>query len=127
MIAFAVQEWRSRWFLEKRWESSSCEELLNGMNDINDHVRLSAVSACSKALLSKKITETNAKERSKQFFSSATNPLSFLSILVIVGIVYSIFSCWNFFHQPWTNFSDKSYLAVVTIFNKLARVIMATK
>ena len=61
----SVQEWRGKWFLEKKWENSSNEELLAGMSDINDHVRLSAVSACSKALLNKKIMETKAKAKSK--------------------------------------------------------------
>ncbi|XP_065071810.1 uncharacterized protein LOC135696366 [Rhopilema esculentum] len=58
-----VEEWRSKWFLEKKWENSTSKELIDGMNDINDHVRLSAVSACSKALLNKKIVET--KEQAK--------------------------------------------------------------
>lgn len=58
-----VQEWRGRWFLEKRWESSSEMELLKGMCDINDHVRLSAVSACSKAFLNKKVMEAKRKAK----------------------------------------------------------------
>eukprot|EP00794_Sanderia_malayensis_P005463 gene5463-6146_t len=58
-----VDEWRSKWFLEKKWEASTYEELLQGMSDINDHVRMSAVSACSKAMLNRKITNTKSKER----------------------------------------------------------------
>ena len=46
---FIVEEWRSKWFLERKWQNSSTEELIKAMNDINDHVRLAAVSACSKA------------------------------------------------------------------------------
>lgn len=66
IFCFEVEEWRGKWFLEKKWESSSDEQLLDGMCDINDHVRLSAVSACSKAFLQKKITETNAKAKRKR-------------------------------------------------------------
>ncbi len=69
---FLVDEWRGKWFLEKKWENSSGEELLRGMNDINDHVRLSAVSACSKALLNKKIKEAKSKEKS-MFYSVCNN------------------------------------------------------
>ena len=39
------------------------------MDDINDHVRLSAVSACSKALMNKKIKETKDKELGKEKIS----------------------------------------------------------
>jgi len=31
------------------WQKCETEELLKAMSDINDHVRLAAVSACSKA------------------------------------------------------------------------------
>ena len=40
-------------------------ELLKGMCDINDHVRLSAVSACSKAFLNKKVMEAKRKAKRK--------------------------------------------------------------
>ena len=36
-------------------------ELLDGMCDINDHVRLSAVSACSKALFDMKVVDNKVK------------------------------------------------------------------
>ena len=49
MLATLGEEWRSKWLLEKRWQSASTEELIRGMNDINDHVRLAAVAACNKA------------------------------------------------------------------------------
>ena len=57
LFFLSVDEWRGKWFLEKKWDSMSREELLKGMSDINDHVRLSAVSACSKAILNEKIRE----------------------------------------------------------------------
>lgn len=44
-----VEEWRSKWFLERRWQKCGSDELIKAMSDINDHVRLAAVSACSKA------------------------------------------------------------------------------
>lgn len=44
-----VEEWRSKWFLESHWQRCGTEELITAMGDINDHIRLSAVSACSKA------------------------------------------------------------------------------
>ncbi|KAL9983640.1 hypothetical protein ACROYT_G005843 [Oculina patagonica] len=44
-----VEEWRSKWFLERRWQKCGTDELIKAMSDINDHVRLAAVSACSKA------------------------------------------------------------------------------
>lgn len=44
-----VEEWRSKWFLERHWQRCETEELITAMSDINDHIRLSAVSACSKA------------------------------------------------------------------------------
>ena len=44
-----MEEWRSKWFLERRWQKCETEELIKAMSDINDHVRLAAVSACSKA------------------------------------------------------------------------------
>lgn len=44
-----MEEWRSKWFLERRWQKCETDELIKAMNDINDHVRLAAVSACSKA------------------------------------------------------------------------------
>ena len=46
---FLVEEWRSKWFLERRWQKCGSDELIKAMSDINDHVRLAAVSACSKA------------------------------------------------------------------------------
>ena len=46
---FLVEEWRSKWFLERRWQKCGSDELIKAMGDINDHVRLAAVSACSKA------------------------------------------------------------------------------
>lgn len=46
---FLVEEWRSKWFLERRWQKCETDELIKAMSDINDHVRLAAVSACSKA------------------------------------------------------------------------------
>lgn len=49
MYFFQVEEWRSKWFLERRWQKCETDELINAMRDINDHVRLAAVSACSKA------------------------------------------------------------------------------
>ena len=48
-FSFLVEEWRSKWFLERRWQKCGTDELIKAMNDINDHVRLAAVSACSKA------------------------------------------------------------------------------
>ena len=48
-FSFPVEEWRSKWFLERRWQKCGTDELIKAMNDINDHVRLAAVSACSKA------------------------------------------------------------------------------
>ena len=44
-----MEEWRSKWFLERRWQKCGSDELIKAMSDINDHVRLAAVSACSKA------------------------------------------------------------------------------
>ena len=44
-----MEEWRSKWFLERRWQKCETDELITAMRDINDHVRLAAVSACSKA------------------------------------------------------------------------------
>ena len=44
-----MEEWRSKWFLERRWQKCDTDELIKAMGDINDHVRLAAVSACSKA------------------------------------------------------------------------------
>ena len=44
-----MEEWRSKWFLERRWQKCGTDELIKAMSDINDHVRLAAVSACSKA------------------------------------------------------------------------------
>ena len=49
LIFFLVEEWRSKWFLERRWQKCGTDELIKAMSDINDHVRLAAVSACSKA------------------------------------------------------------------------------
>jgi len=47
----AVDEWRTKWLLEKRWFDKSLNELMESMADINDHVRLAAVTAASKAIL----------------------------------------------------------------------------
>lgn len=57
LVIFCVllaEEWRSKWFLERKWQNSTTEELLKGMTDINDHVRLAAVAACSKAAMIRK-------------------------------------------------------------------------
>ena len=48
-ISFSADEWRSKWFLENKWQKSTTQELIQAMSNINDHVRLAAVSACSKA------------------------------------------------------------------------------
>jgi len=50
-----AEEWRSKWFLERKWQNSTTEELIKAMTDINDHVRLAAVAACSKAAMIRKI------------------------------------------------------------------------
>lgn len=47
------EEWQNKWLLEKRWQSASTEQLIRGMNDINDHVRLTAVASCSRAVARK--------------------------------------------------------------------------
>ncbi|XP_031556052.1 HEAT repeat-containing protein 4-like [Actinia tenebrosa] len=49
-----AEEWRSKWFLDRKWQNSTTEELLKAMDDINDHVRLAAVAACSKAAMIRK-------------------------------------------------------------------------
>ena len=56
------EEWRGKWLLEKRWQNASTEELIHGMNDINDHVRLAAVAACNKA------AEVRQRKRAEQGF-----------------------------------------------------------
>ncbi|XP_032221893.2 HEAT repeat-containing protein 4 isoform X1 [Nematostella vectensis] len=56
-----AEEWRSKWFLERRWQNSTTEELMKGMVDINDHVRLSAVAACSKAAMIRKAKKEEPK------------------------------------------------------------------
>jgi len=67
-----VQDWRSKWFLEKKWETCSNRELLDGMCDINDHIRLSAVSACSKAILGKTGEKKKAEESDMEESSEVT-------------------------------------------------------
>ncbi|XP_028390867.1 HEAT repeat-containing protein 4-like [Dendronephthya gigantea] len=56
------EEWRTKWMLEKRWQTASTEELIRGMKDINDHVRLAAVAACNKA------AELRQRRRAEQGF-----------------------------------------------------------
>lgn len=56
------EEWRNKWMLEKRWQTASTEELIRGMKDINDHVRLAAVAACNKA------AELRLRRRAEQGF-----------------------------------------------------------
>lgn len=52
--------------MEKRWQTASTEDLLRGMNDINDHVRLAAVAACSKA------AEVRQRKKAEQSFGEET-------------------------------------------------------
>ena len=66
LIVTPGEEWRSKWLLEKRWQTASTEELIRGMHDINDHVRLAAVAACNKAaeLRQRKKAEQNFGKKS---------------------------------------------------------------
>lgn len=49
-----VDEWRSKWLLEKKWQTKTFEEIKEAMKSINDHVRLTAVSAAGKVILDKR-------------------------------------------------------------------------
>lgn len=62
ILATLGEEWRSKWMLEKRWQTASTDELIRGMNDINDHVRLAAVAACNKA------AELRQRKKAEQSF-----------------------------------------------------------
>ena len=66
MFYHSGEEWRNKWLLEQRWQNSSTEELVKGMNDIHDHVRLAAVAACSKA------AEVRQKNKAEQGFGEST-------------------------------------------------------
>jgi hypothetical protein len=54
LYIFKVDEWRSKWLLEKKWQTKTLEELKEAMKSINDHVRLAAVSAAGKVILDKR-------------------------------------------------------------------------
>ena len=49
-----MDEWRTKWLLEKKWQSKTVQQLRDGMKNINDHVRLAAVSASGKVILDKR-------------------------------------------------------------------------
>eukprot|EP00111_Clytia_hemisphaerica_P024196 TCONS_00071306-protein len=53
-LLIAVDEWRTKWLLEKKWQSKTILQLRDGMKNINDHVRLAAVSASGKVILDRK-------------------------------------------------------------------------
>ncbi|XP_077992440.1 HEAT repeat-containing protein 4-like isoform X2 [Glandiceps talaboti] len=44
-----VDGWRNKWHLGNRWNDSSIDDLVQDMNDINDHVRLTAIATIARA------------------------------------------------------------------------------
>lgn len=68
------EEWRSKWLLEKRWQTASTDELIRGMNDINDHVRLAAVAACNKAAELRQRKKAEQSFGKKSYYNTIKSP-----------------------------------------------------
>lgn len=45
----AVDEWRSQWHLNMRFDDATPDDLINDMEDIHPHVRIKAISTCARA------------------------------------------------------------------------------
>lgn len=87
-----VDEWRSKWLLEKK--SYTIEELLKAMSDINDHVRLAAVSTAGTLLRNQEESQQEmlASESKASILNEVKNKLSDPCQYVSVAAAATLYS-----------------------------------